>query len=190
MSQLTKKALADALIKELQTKTIDKISIKDLTDQCGINRQTFYYHFTDIYALMEWTLKRYMTERFEKEEMKNAAPLQKVRSLLTFLTEERRMLLNAYDSRNYIYYHQFLTSFFSPIIRKRIMEEPLAEKISKEKIDFIVNAFTYAIVGLANDWINRGAPNDIENYINDLNILIGEDYISNILERFAKAKNN
>lgn len=190
MSQLTKKALADALIKELQTKTIDKISIKDLTDQCGINRQTFYYHFTDIYALMEWTLKRYLIEKFQTQESNNTTTMDNIQYLISFLTDERRMLLNAYDNRNYIYYHQFLTNYLSPLIKARVMEEPLASQLAEEKINFIVTAYTYALVGLAIDWINRGAPNDMQLYLNDLSILLGEDYISNVLERFVNAQNS
>ncbi|MDO4378746.1 MAG: TetR/AcrR family transcriptional regulator C-terminal domain-containing protein [Erysipelotrichia bacterium] len=184
MNQLTKKALANALIKELQNKTIDKITIKDLTDICGINRQTFYYHFTDIYDLMEWTLKQHIRNYLEHDEVKNDNSFSKIKSLLNFLTQERRMLLNAYDNRNYIYYHQFLTSYLSPLIRKRIMEEPLAAQVKSDKIDFIVKTYTYALVGIAINWLNRGAPNDIELYINDINILIGENFINDVLKRF------
>ena len=54
MSDLTKKALAEALKNRLSKTTLKNITIKDLTDDCGLNRQTFYYHFSDIYELMEW----------------------------------------------------------------------------------------------------------------------------------------
>ncbi len=184
MSQLTKQALANALIKELQNKTIDKIAIKDLTDMCGINRQTFYYHFTDIYDLMEWTLKQHIMNYLDYEEVKDDSSFSKIKSLLTFLTQERRIFLNAYDNRNYIYYHQFLTAYLSPLIRNRIMEEPLAAQVKSDKIDFIVKTYTYALVGIAINWLNRGAPNDIELYLNDINTLIGENFISDVLERF------
>lgn len=58
MNQLTKDAIAKALTDLLQERPIEKITIKDITDRCGINRQTFYYHFSDIYDLMEWTLDK------------------------------------------------------------------------------------------------------------------------------------
>ena len=54
MSDLTKRALAEALKNRLSKTTLKNITIKDLTDDCGLNRQTFYYHFSDIYELMEW----------------------------------------------------------------------------------------------------------------------------------------
>ncbi len=50
----TKYALAAALKKLMAQKPIDKISIHDLTESCGIRRQTFYYHFEDVYDLLRW----------------------------------------------------------------------------------------------------------------------------------------
>ena len=54
MAGSTKYALEDALKKLLLQKPIDKITINDLTEECGISRMTFYYHFKDIYDLVEW----------------------------------------------------------------------------------------------------------------------------------------
>ena len=51
MSDLTKKALGASLKKILLQKPLEKITITDLTNDCGVNRQTFYYHFHDIYDL-------------------------------------------------------------------------------------------------------------------------------------------
>ena len=54
MSQITKRALAASLKRLLAEKPLSKITISDITDDCGINRMTFYYHFQDIYDLIEW----------------------------------------------------------------------------------------------------------------------------------------
>lgn len=55
MSQTTKRALAQSLKKLLQTKPLSKITINDIAEDCGVSRMTFYYHFADIYDLVEWT---------------------------------------------------------------------------------------------------------------------------------------
>ena len=55
MAQMTKNALADSLKTLLETRTVDKITISDITEHCGVNRMTFYYHFQDIYDLLEWS---------------------------------------------------------------------------------------------------------------------------------------
>ena len=54
MSEITKKALAASFMKLLNQTTLDKITIKDIVDECGVNRNTFYYHFQDVYDLMDW----------------------------------------------------------------------------------------------------------------------------------------
>ena len=55
MTNDTKYALEASLKKFLLKKPIDKITIRDLTDDCGISRMAFYYHFKDIYDLVEWS---------------------------------------------------------------------------------------------------------------------------------------
>ena len=53
MAIATKKLLADGLKELLEKKTLDKITVKELVATCGVNRQTFYYNFQDIYELLE-----------------------------------------------------------------------------------------------------------------------------------------
>ena len=65
MSQTTKRALAQSLKKLLQTKPLSKITINDITEDCGINRMTFYYHFKDIYDLVEWACLEDATKALE-----------------------------------------------------------------------------------------------------------------------------
>ena len=55
MSQTTKRALEASLKNLLLQKPLDKITINDIAEDCGINRMTFYYHFKDIYDLVEWS---------------------------------------------------------------------------------------------------------------------------------------
>ena len=57
MATSTKESLGNALKKMLTIKPIDKITVKDLVEECGVNRQTFYYHFDDVYDLLEWVFE-------------------------------------------------------------------------------------------------------------------------------------
>ena len=49
----TKKAIMDSFLHLLEKKPLDKITVRDIVDDCGINRNTFYYYFQDIYAVLE-----------------------------------------------------------------------------------------------------------------------------------------
>lgn len=53
----TKYKLADALKTLLNDKPLEKIRIWELTERCDIHRQTFYYHFTDVYDLFFWCVR-------------------------------------------------------------------------------------------------------------------------------------
>ena len=67
MSQITKNALATALKKLLSKKELSKITISNITEECGVNRQTFYYHFNDIYDLLEWIFTNEVIEEIDNE---------------------------------------------------------------------------------------------------------------------------
>ena len=48
------KLLADALIELSKHKSLEKITIREIVEQCGLSSQTFYNHFSDKYALILW----------------------------------------------------------------------------------------------------------------------------------------
>ena len=54
----TKYRLDGALRQLLERKPLDQIRIRELTELCGIRRQSFYYHFPDVYALFQWSLQQ------------------------------------------------------------------------------------------------------------------------------------
>ena len=68
MSKLTQKAMAQAISDLLQTRTLDKITIKDITDACDLTRNTFYYHFHDVYDLLRWLFEEKSKEIMDRYE--------------------------------------------------------------------------------------------------------------------------
>ena len=57
MASSTKESLAAALKQLMNVKPIGKITVKELVEICGVNRQTVYYHFDDVYDLLEWVFE-------------------------------------------------------------------------------------------------------------------------------------
>ena len=53
-SQITKKALAEAMKELMSERPMNKINIGDIVERCNMNRQSFYYHFKDKYDLVNW----------------------------------------------------------------------------------------------------------------------------------------
>lgn len=57
MSGFTKDVIARTLIELLDEKPMSKVTVKDIVERCGVNRNTFYYHFHDIPEVVEYVLK-------------------------------------------------------------------------------------------------------------------------------------
>jgi probable dihydroxyacetone kinase regulator len=53
-SLITKRALAAAMKELMNERPMEKIKIGDIVERCGMNRQSFYYHFKDKYDLVNW----------------------------------------------------------------------------------------------------------------------------------------
>ena len=62
---ITKNAICDAAYKLTGKKSIDKITVKDIVEECQITRQTFYYHFQDLYAVIEWICCKELMEEVD-----------------------------------------------------------------------------------------------------------------------------
>ena len=106
MSEITKRALATSLKKLLSQKELTKISIKDITDDCGIQRQTFYYHFADVYDLIEWiytneVIKPIIHDKDTYEKWKEG-----FLSIFNYVQDNKDFVRNTYNSisRKYVKY--------------------------------------------------------------------------------------
>ena len=95
-SQQTKQALAAALKELMAQKPIENITIHDLTEHCGIRRQTFYYHFEDIHDLINWMFNeevKKIIDNFDKSNYENF-----LNSVLDYIEENKHILNSAYNS--------------------------------------------------------------------------------------------
>ena len=54
----TKQRLSRALKELLRKKPLDQIRVRELTELCGLRRQSFYYHFKDVYDLFDWSVRQ------------------------------------------------------------------------------------------------------------------------------------
>lgn len=64
----TKSALDLALRKLLEEKPLNQIRVREVTELCGIRRQSFYYHFPDVYSLFDWSLQQERARLLARQE--------------------------------------------------------------------------------------------------------------------------
>ena len=93
---LTKQAIRASFIKLLNERPLDKITVKDVVVDCGVNRNTFYYHYQDIFALLEDVLRREAPRILEKNSSAKLEGCGKSRG--GFCAENRRAVYHVYNS--------------------------------------------------------------------------------------------
>lgn len=157
MALATKRLLAEELKALLKKKTLEKITIKELTAGCGVNRQTFYYNFQDIYDLLEWIFEEEGARLQKKtEEMEDWQ--DKLRAVIQELSQEdtRRLVLNAFYSVNPIQADQFMQNFFRPIIADVVLQRTKEFELSEQNRDFMIRVYVMFFVDLVMRWIKSG----------------------------------
>lgn len=156
-SNQTKKALAEALKQLLTRKPINKITINDITEQCGISRMTFYYHFKDIYDLAEWTLEE-ATQQIIGENRYADNWQQGFLDLLKEVKDNQKLYMNVYRSMDREAIERYLLKKVEPLLMPVVEKEAAEMGISPEGKRVVAIFYTYAFIGVVLDWISKGMP--------------------------------
>ena len=162
MSNITKQLLADTLEQLLAHKPLAKITVKDVVESAHVNRQTFYYHFRDLFDLVGWIFS------FEAERIIADGTLQTWQQSLveafSCMVRHRALILNVFNSPNRDDLYQFLHHVSHPLFVNLVARSQRSQKASPEDCDLIAWFYTYALTGLVLDWIRtgmKGTPTDL-----------------------------
>ena len=182
MSQITKRALEQSLKNLLLKKPLTKITVSDIADDCGINRMTFYYHFKDIYDLVEWSCledaKRALDEKMTYETWQ-----QGLLQIFEAVKENKPFILNVYRCVHREQVEKYLQPLVDQLILGVINEETSNMTIRDEDKQFIAQIYSYIFIGLMLDWIKDDMREDPQPLVDKLARLI-KGSMSEALSRF------
>ena len=166
-SLITKKAIAAALKQVCREKPFDKISIADITAVCGLNRQTFYYHFKDIYDLVEWSCIEDASQALQGKKTYDTWQ-EGLQQIFEAVLENKPFILNVYRSVKREQVESYLYSLTYQLIEGVVEEQSENLRVTEEQKKFIADFYKYSFVGVMLDWIKRGmkeAPEEIANMV-------------------------
>lgn len=172
-SELTKKAINQAFLEILEKKPLDKITVRDITENCGINRNTFYYHFHSIYDLLEHLF--YEEEQRLTENISGVQTLkQAFEESARFALENRRAIYHVYNSVN----RNVLTSYLytaAEVGMRRVVENQChGLEPAPEDVDDLVFLYASMLEGAILNIIGEGFNRDIDALIaNAIRLLEG-----------------
>ena len=159
MSQITKRALASSLKLLLLQKPLNKITINDIAEKCGVSRMTFYYHFKDIYDLVEWAC---MEDAARALDGKKTYDTWQAGFLNIFHAVENNkpFVLNVYRSVSRERIEQYLDPLIHSLILNVVEEKSSGMAISESDKKFIAKFYEYAFIGIMLEWIDNGMKED------------------------------
>ena len=163
MSQVTKRALESSLKKLLLEKPLHKITVSDITDDCGINRMTFYYHFKDIYDLVEWCCQEDASRALAGKKTYETWQ-QGLLQIFEAVQENKPFILNVYRCVHREQVEKYLQPLVDQLMLDVIEEESSNMVIREEDKQFIAKIYAYIFIGVMLDWIKddmREAPQEI-----------------------------
>ena len=183
MRNLTRQAMADSLRTLLRERPLSRISVRDITEGCHVNRQTFYYHFRDVYDLMFWMSEQDLITYLEENRVNRTDLREYTYALFGLFYANRRIIRNAYDPVNRIQYETLFTEYALPRIRDYIQDHRGNHAVIDEDVDFIAAFYTQALSGSLIKWIERGMPDENKAQLDKFCTLV-DGGLDHILEKF------
>ena len=168
MSDLTKKAIKSTFLALLEQKPLSQITVKMLVEECGINRNSFYYHYQDLPALIE--------EIYQEEADAIIASYPTIESIeaalkvaLDFATKQRRSILHVYNSVNRDIFEKYLWRVCDYVVTKygeTIMNNKHSvlsgKKIAPEDRELIDRFYKCECFGVITLWLSENMTTDVE----------------------------
>ncbi|UJF16130.1 TetR/AcrR family transcriptional regulator [Jeotgalibaca sp. MA1X17-3] len=157
----TKREILSALTKLIEQKSIDEITVREITDLAGINRGTFYLHYVDKYDLMEKSVNNLIIElrdmgihiinskeaTGDSEERKEKT-ISSLTSIFEYVQENSRFIRSLLsDNSSYSFHHKFNEILKDSFIKEIQMTDPKIPSL------YLATAISYAYQGLINTWL-------------------------------------
>lgn len=186
MSNVTKNSIAVSLKKIMNKKSLTKITINDITDECGISRMTFYYHFKDIYDLIEWIFIRNIDKVLDDKKTYETWRYG-VLNILNAIEENKHFILGVYNFINREQIEHYLYKIVYNLIISVIEEKCVDIVIEDDQKKFIGDFYKYAFVGVILNWINNGMKEQPIKIVKYLNIILSGNIV-NALNNYSLYK--
>ena len=164
MTIVIKRVLASTLKEMAEKKSLSKITINDLTQACGVSRQTFYNNFKDIYDLVEWIYLKEVVTPIEKGKIYDKWQ-DALTSIFQYISENHVFVLNTYRSFGKGFLEKVLRQEIELFLSNQVFKKIEVTKEEAKQVEFSYSFYTYALVGVGLDWIEKQMPESVEELV-------------------------
>ena len=171
----------ESFVRLLNQWPLDKITVKDIVSDCGISRNTFYYHYQDIYDLLQATLSTVM----EKALSENITTWREsLMNVTRFAMENRRAVYHIYNSANRDQLERYLNRVAGQRMERLIRYLTQGVPVKDEDVGLLALFYKHAIVGTLMEWLANDMRADVERVLDRMAVLL-EGNLKLSLERIG-----
>ncbi len=159
MANFTRRAIKETFLSLLEERPFSEITVKDIVEKCGINRNSFYYHYQDLPALMEEIVREDAGDIIKKYPNVTSI-VECYDALIEFASRRRRSIMHIYRSVNREMFEEYLMQVSEYFIRSYVSTALEALEIPDQDRQAVIDYYKCVGFGLVIDWLNNGMSDE------------------------------
>lgn len=163
MPNSARQAIKDAFLTLLDQRPLNRITVKDIVELCGVNRNSFYYHFEDLPALLDEIVSEQLLELIRLHPTVDSLE-QGLDAAVAFLLRNRRSVLHIYNSVSRDLFERYLMEMCRYVVSTYIETGLAGKKIDPQDRELLIRYHRCECFGNMIDWLNSGMEEDISGY--------------------------
>ena len=163
MANFTRRAIKETFLKLLNQRPLNQITVKDIVEDCGINRNSFYYHFEDLPALVEEMVEEQVQNLIQQHPTVSSVE-ECADAVIELVMENKRAVYHIYNSLSRDVFERHLMDGCEYIVSTYLKAEFAGKPIDPADLDALIRLHKCACFGSVIDWLNGGMKDDIADY--------------------------
>ena len=188
MANFTKNAIRSTFIHLLEEKPLNQITIKMIVEECGINRNSFYYHYQDLPALIEDIMQdnadKIINENPTIDSLETAA-----HAAVDFASSNRKAILHIYNSVNREIFERYLWQICDYVVRSYGNTILKSKNITESDLELLTLFYKSECFGIVLAWLNAKMEPDAHAQIQRF-CFLHHGLIDEMIERSVIQKSN
>ena len=163
MANFTRRAIKETFLTLLNQRPLNEITVKDIVEGCGINRNSFYYHFEDLPSLVDEIIGEQVNNLIQKHPTVSSVE-ECADAVIELVTDNRRAIYHIYNSLSRDVFEEHLMDACKYIVSAYLNAEFAGKPMDSQDLDALIRLHKCACFGSVIDWLNGGMKDDIADY--------------------------
>lgn len=168
--QITKNAIETAFLKLLQERNFEKVMVKDIVEECGLTRNTFYYYYDDTYNIIADILEREIREIISQIE-EGQSPVAALADCFEYLEDNPKLARHLFASAKKEDIYRYVRSAVEIVSNHSIEAMAGGKPVASESRRTFVNTCKYVVQGMLEEWIEQGMKYSLKQEVHSMDCL-------------------